>query len=249
MSLDEYHFQLSQVNSALEKDSENKELIKLRDDLSQLLELLQAEVELEKGLLQKEAKPLSSSAKPTFPKSNSKNYAPELGLLEGDTVLGKWSDGNYYECLIVGKADSDHDVEAYEVVFTGNDSIQILTTSQLKRPRKDEKMPTLLTSKEVTVGEIKGKQKSNKYTAGGGSNNQASQGGASGKIEKKAKKNSKRDEEDKVRVNAWQSFAAKGKVSKKVGTIVALSGSKTFTSFASRGKHRFQAAENGEGDE
>jgi len=50
----------------------------------------------------------------------------------------------------------------------------------------------------------------------------------------------KRDEEDKVRVNAWQSFAAsKGKVMKKAGNIVASESSKTLTSFASRRKHRF----------
>jgi hypothetical protein len=234
MSIEEYQFQLSQVSSALEKDPKNQELIKLRDGLHQLLEL-----EQELGGATKEI----ATSKPSQVKASSlsKNIThPELNLLEGDTVLGKWSDNNYYECLVVGRAESMVE-EAYEVVFTGHESIQILTAGNLRRPKVNEKMPTLLSSKEVTIGEIKGKS-SKTYQKFPSSGNLAQKSGSTRNVssDKKIKKNSKRDEEDKVRVNAWQSFAAsKGKVMKKTGNIVASASSKTLTSFAPRGKHNF----------
>lgn len=239
MSIEEYQFQLSQVSSALEKDPKNQELIKLRDGLHQLLEL-----EQELGGATKEI----ATSKPPQVKASSlpKNIThAELNLLEGDTVLGKWSDNNYYECLVVGRAESMVD-EAYEVVFTGHESIQILTAGNLRRPKVNEKMPTLLSSKEVTIGEIKGKssktyQKFPSNNPSGGNSAQKSGSNRNVSSDKKIKKNSKRDEEDKVRVNAWQSFAAsKGKVMKKTGNIVASASSKTLTSFAPRGKHHFE---------
>jgi survival-of-motor-neuron-related-splicing factor 30 len=222
MPIEEYQFQLSQVNSALEKDPNNQELIKLRDGLQQLLEL-----EQELGGAAKEI----ITSKPTHvkPRSSSRIMAyTELNLLEGDTVLGKWSDNNYYECLVVGRAESMEE-EAYEVVFTGHESIQILPAANLRRTKANEKMPTLLTSKEVMIGEIKGKvhkpnQKFSSSNAAGGNftQNNSSNRNVS---EKKSKKNSKRDEEDKVRVNAWQSFAAsKGKCAKATKLIGILLG-------------------------
>ncbi len=43
MSLEEYSFQLDQVNDALSKDENNMELKKLHNDLKELIELLQQE--------------------------------------------------------------------------------------------------------------------------------------------------------------------------------------------------------------
>ena len=265
--MEEYEFQIVQVTNALEKDPENKELIDLRDGLRQLLDL---EQELGGGNSGKQqnkepagasttapakSQP-SSAASATFPISskpgkNAGIAVPEEDLLEGDVVLGKWSsDNNWYECLILGKEGN-----SYEVVFTGSEqSIQVLSSNQVRKPRPNEKIPTLLTTQEKTVGEIKSKPAS-KYTSANNSNHQQS-GSTSASVpktaaasttkttatEKKTKKNNKRDEDDKVRVNAWQSFAAsKGKVMKKTGQIVTQNvSSKTLTSFASRGKHRFE---------
>jgi survival-of-motor-neuron-related-splicing factor 30 len=262
MSIEEYEFQLVQVTNALEKDPENKELIDLRDGLRQLLEL-----EQELGSKQNtgatganttstgKSQPSSATSEnipsslPSKPVKSSgvASSVPLEDLLEGDVVLGKWStDNNWYECLIVGK-----DNGSYEVVFTGSESIQVLSLNQVRKPKPNERVPTLLTTQEKTVGDIKSKSNS-KYMAAGSSSQQAGSNASVPKAsastaktsttEKKTKKSNKRDEEDKVRVNAWQSFAAsKGKVMKKTGQIVSQNvSSKSLTTFASRGKHRFE---------
>lgn len=90
--LEDYNYQLSQVNTALEKDSENEELLQLKKDLEQLLELLQEESQL------LEAAATETASAPV--KKDSAQKSIDLELLEGDMVLGKWSDGQYYECMV-----------------------------------------------------------------------------------------------------------------------------------------------------
>jgi hypothetical protein len=146
-------------------------------------------------------------------------------------ALGKWSDGSFYECMIVGETTDE--VDSYEVIFTGYESIQVLHSSQLKVPKSGEKRPTLLQSKEVQIGEIKSMKP--KYQAS------SAPGGV-----KKKRNTSKRDIDDKARVGAWQSFSSKKSVVKKglLGTLgsskTATANLKSFTAIEGRTKHNFK---------
>lgn len=140
---------------------------------------------------------------------------------------------------------------SYEVAFSGYESIQVLNSSQLRKPKQNEKMPTLLTSKEVQIGEIKSsKSKHSSYKNKPSASGNSSIGGGGGpmgnnskpagsRVEKKSKKNSKRDESDQKRVNSWQTFAASKGVMKKGVFGGGLTKEKTFTSTSSKGKHVF----------
>ncbi|KAJ3302933.1 hypothetical protein HDV03_004445 [Kappamyces sp. JEL0829] len=219
MSTEDYAFQLAQVKQALEKDPGNQELTKLHENLQQLLELLQQEESIKKP------KPTSTSHTQNKLKPSGSSHE----WLDGEMALGKWSDGSFYECMIIGRSETEPD--SYEVVFTGYDSIQILAPTALKVSKDGEKRPTLLTSKEVTIGEIKGAKPEKQRPTHSGE-------------KKKKKGSSKRDLEDKQRVGQWQAFAAKKSVMKKsligaVGSSASSSAVKSFTALQGREKHVF----------
>merc|ERR1719223_1788622 len=108
-------------------------------------------------------------------------------------VLGKLSDGRHYEAMVVGV---DEELNEYEVVFTGYKAIQKLPGADLKEAKEGQARQTLLSSKEVTVGEIKPVTETVKKRD---------------RKVKKVKSASKRDLEDKERTAAWQKFSAKTK--------------------------------------
>ncbi|KAJ3318969.1 hypothetical protein HDV06_006784 [Boothiomyces sp. JEL0866] len=178
--LENYEFQLSQVQDALAKDPGNEKLEKLKSELSELINLYRSiETKKEEPVVQKE----KEQPKKTF-KKPLKEY--EIG----DTVVARYFDSNYYEALIVGSSETH-----YEVIFTGNESI-IEIEKHLVKEGREGKNPTLLSSKEVVVGDIK-----EKPTA---------------KIQKVQKKKKKRkgDVEQTEKQEKWKEFLEKQKKKK-----------------------------------
>lgn len=183
--LENYKFQRDQVKEALEQDPENEELIKLLKDLEELIDLY-SQIPTTQPKEQKE---------PAKPKSY-KTF--EIG----DIVLAKWSDGQFYEALVVGVKEENE----YEVVFTGYESIEILNAGNIREPKPDQKRPTLLSSNQVIVGDAAKLQTKLQM-----------------KLNSKEKRKNKRKEEnraenvkDSERVANWKQFQSKiKKVHKK----------------------------------
>ena len=181
MSVEDYEFQLEQVKQVLNTDPENEEVKKLHQDLLQLLELLRNENPV--------------SAKPAVTES-PKQKKPTQSLqgrrfLVGEMVLAKFSDGNFYEAMVVTE---EIDGE-YECVFTGYESIQKLPSKDIREAKEGQARTTLLQSKEVQIGEITSNPKKTMIK----------------KKMKKKEKSNKREMEDQARTAAWQTFQAKNK--------------------------------------
>jgi survival-of-motor-neuron-related-splicing factor 30 len=172
--LENYKFQQQQVKEALDNDPDNEDLKKLYDDLQELIDLC--------------SQVAPTKPQPEKPKKEPKK--PSLSFEVGDVVLAKWSDDQFYEALVVGR-----NVDNYEIVFTGYESIETLPVQALREPKPGQKRPTLLSSKEVVVGETKKLQL---------------------KIASKERRKQKRKEEnrqenvkDSERVSKWQQFQSK----------------------------------------
>jgi hypothetical protein len=183
MSVEDYEFQLEQVKSVLETDAENEQVKKLHQDLVQLLELLREKPE-----------PVAQSqttAADKDVKEKKTHKVDNSSFLVGEMVLAKFSDGNFYEAMIVEDGLNGE----YECVFTGYESIQKLSANDIRKPKDGQPRQTLLQSKEVQIGEITSNPKKNLIK----------------KKMKKKEKSSKRELEDQERTAAWQSFQAKNK--------------------------------------
>jgi survival-of-motor-neuron-related-splicing factor 30 len=172
--LENYKFQQQQIKEALDNDPDNEDLKKLFNDLQELIDLC-SQVAPTKTQQEK-------------PKKEPKK--PSISYDVGDLVLAKWSDDQFYEALVVGRKDLD-----YEVVFTGYESIETLPPQALREPKPGQKRPTLLSSKEVVVGETKKLQL---------------------KLMSKERRKQKRKEQnrqdnvkDSERVSKWQQFQSK----------------------------------------
>ncbi|KAJ3268906.1 hypothetical protein HDV01_002105 [Terramyces sp. JEL0728] len=177
--LENYEFQLSQVQEALVKDPGNEKLSKLKSELTELIGIYRSIETKKEPAVQKE----QSEHKKKF-KKPLKEY--EIG----DTILARYTDFNYYEALIVGSSETH-----YEIIFTGYDSI-IEIEKHLAKEGKDGKNPTLLTSKEVVVGDIKDKPAAKVN-----------------KVQKKKKKR-KDDVEQTEKQEKWKAFMEKQKKKK-----------------------------------
>ena len=127
--LETYQVQLSQVELALSADPESNELISLRSELKELIDLTQAALAQSGGA--------ASSSKPDAPKKTS---APAAGAAAasgkawaaGDECLAKYSgDGQWYPARIASVGGSA-DKRAYSVVFKGYNNTELVNGSQIK---------------------------------------------------------------------------------------------------------------------
>ncbi|KRG00708.1 uncharacterized protein Dmoj_GI23624, isoform B [Drosophila mojavensis] len=126
--LQNYKCQLQQVEAALQTDPSNEELLKLKDDLEEVIKLTR---DLIKTQLEEQRK--SSYVEPSSSKTASSNYFDEIeaALLEaeklvtsakvwkiGDKCQAKWTeDGQYYDATIegiTGKGEVSVIFEAYQ---------------------------------------------------------------------------------------------------------------------------------------
>jgi survival of motor neuron-related-splicing factor 30 len=169
--LENYKFQKNQVQEQLDKDPNNEELQKLHSDLQQLIDLY--------------------TLLPSITEKVKKQETKVRKQFEvGDIVLAKWSDGHFYEALVVGLKETET-----EVAFTGQETIEILPLDSIKETKPGQKRLTLLTSNQVVAGQS------------------LKQVGKEKRKQKRKEENRKENLNDKERVNKWQQF--KSKVKKK----------------------------------
>ncbi|RPD82004.1 hypothetical protein L226DRAFT_564637 [Lentinus tigrinus ALCF2SS1-7] len=125
--LETYQVQLSQVELALDADPENSELISLRSELKELIELTQA------AIAQQEA--AASSSKADSKKASSSSAATastSKAWAAGDDVLAKYSgDGQWYPARIASLGGSA-DNRVYSVVFKGYNNTELVNAGQVK---------------------------------------------------------------------------------------------------------------------
>lgn len=132
--LETYQFQLDQVNEALEKTPDNSELIKLRDDLLQLVNLLkQANSEPSSNETSKQSNENSSKhhSKVNTPTdtSGSKNNINKKKFEIGDVVMARWSeDKQFYEATIINIISPT----SYQIVFNGYGNEEVVNDNDIK---------------------------------------------------------------------------------------------------------------------
>lgn len=91
-----YQLQLQQVEAALTSDPENPELLKLKEDLSQVIQLTQ---ELIQSQVDKQDTPDAPPTDDSAPAPPS--VTPVKHWQVGERCQALWDkDGNYYECVI-----------------------------------------------------------------------------------------------------------------------------------------------------
>ncbi|ORX79216.1 hypothetical protein BCR32DRAFT_328220 [Anaeromyces robustus] len=151
--LETYQFQLDQVNEAIEKDPENSELLKLRDDLLQLVNLLkQANSEVSSSENSKQSNESSKNSKnstqvnsPTERnnKSNNNNVLSKKKYEKGDVIMAKWSvDKQFYEATIINVISPT----SYQIVFNGYGNEEIVNDTDIKEITKHATTDTTTTT-------------------------------------------------------------------------------------------------------
>lgn len=123
--LQSYYIQLEQVNLALSQDPDNAELLKLREDLFQLIDLT-------KSFLESQA-----NANKKAPGEKKKIPVFEVG----DQCMAKWSgDGVYYQAVVSAKTEVGEST-MYSVVFVGYNTVELFKPEDLKPCSADSMKP------------------------------------------------------------------------------------------------------------
>ncbi len=217
--LETYQVQLSQVELALSADLENAELISLRSELKELIDLTQAALDQQAVAASTPAsKAAEASKKAAAAAAASGASSSSKTLAAGDDCLAKFSgDGQWYPARIASVGGST-DNRQYSVVFKVYNNTELVGASQIKP------LP-------------------GSHSGGGGSGSGAGAGGAGSKRklsrveeeerEKKKKKNEKKLEvraakakEQQEKQVSWQKFAKKSE--KKGIHIAGVAGSSIF---------------------
>lgn len=176
---------MAQVNRELAKDPDNAELISLRDELANLLTMIQ---DLQGAGVQPEP---SSSKASTSKHSSSKNAAAHtetskavtVELKAGENVMARYSDGKFYPARIISVGGSKED-SVYTVQFDGYDATELVVGTDIKA-MTDSKKRALQT--EADIEKEKKKRKN----------------------EKKAETKAVKTAEQMGKQQAWQKFASK----------------------------------------
>src|ERR1051325_4404931 len=124
--LAQYQYQLDQVNLALKSEPENPELLKLKTDLTELINLTNTIIDQEVTLSPKRSTSISprTNSTPTTPTSTSiPTFTKPLQV--GDSCLARWSgDGQFYQAQITAIGGGD---QVFSVVFKGYNKLNLLT--------------------------------------------------------------------------------------------------------------------------
>ncbi|CAG8681553.1 932_t:CDS:2 [Funneliformis caledonium] len=125
--LAQYQYQLDQVNLALKSEPESSELLKLKTDLTELINLTTTIIDQEVTL-----SPSKRSASSVSPRNNSTPTTPTLTSLPtftkplqvGDSCLARWSgDGQFYQAQITAIGGGN---QVFSVVFKGYNNIELV---------------------------------------------------------------------------------------------------------------------------
>ncbi|KAH9950466.1 hypothetical protein B0H21DRAFT_535982 [Amylocystis lapponica] len=236
--LETYQVQLSQVELALSTDHNNAELTSLRSELKELIELTQAAIK------QQEAAASSSKSDPSRKAAAAASSAKTWSA--GDECLAKYSgDGAWYPSRITSVGGSA-DNRVYSVMFKGYNSTELVNASQLKTlpANYQSYAPSSAGKRKLSAVEEEEREKKKK------------------KNEKKLEVKAAKAKEQTEKQATWQKFAKKSE--KKGIHIAGVSGTSIFktpenplgrvgvtgsgkgmTEVAPRGKHKFEAKDDG----
>ncbi|SRR6266542_3596962 len=142
--LAQYQYQLDQVNLALKSEPENSELLKLKTDLTELINLTTTIIDQEVIL-----SPSKRSASSVSPRTNSTPTTPTSTsiptftkpLQVGDSCLARWSgDGQFYQAQITA-IGGDHQV--FSVVFKGYNNVELVNVQDIKPLEKSKRKSSM----------------------------------------------------------------------------------------------------------
>ncbi|CDO76637.1 hypothetical protein BN946_scf184868.g51 [Trametes cinnabarina] len=200
--LETYQVQLSQVELALSADPENTELISLRSELKELIELTQA------AIAQQEAAASSSKAEASKKASTSTASSSRVWAA-GDECLAKYSgDGQWYPARIASVGGSA-EKRVYSIVFKGYNNTELVNASQIKPlpPNYKVEMPAS-TKRKLSKEEEEERERKKR------------------KNEKKIEAKAAKAKEQQEKQASWQKFAKKSE--KKGIHIAGVSGTSIF---------------------
>jgi survival-of-motor-neuron-related-splicing factor 30 len=194
MSADEiagYRYQLEQIEASLESDPQNSELIKLKNDLLELIALTTQYESVQSPAVaiqaKKEEKPKTTEEKP------SSTTAPLFQQYSvGQEVMAKYhADGKYYKAKISNVGGSG---VVYSVIFVGYQDVEIVKAEEIKpidnKNKNKNKRPADAASEESDGAQKQAQVK---------------------KVKKPAAV--------EVKKNAWLNFANKAEKKKKTSAI------------------------------
>ncbi|OCH95789.1 hypothetical protein OBBRIDRAFT_809634 [Obba rivulosa] len=230
--LETYQVQLDQVEVALAADPDSTELLSLRSELKELIELTQA------AIAQQEAAASSSKAEGSRKATSAAVSAKAFSA--GDECLAKYSgDGQWYTARIASVGGSTEN-RVYSVVFKGYNSTELVNSSQIKPLPPNHQSPAPASNKrKLSKVEEEEREKKKK------------------KNEKKLEVKAQKAKEQTEKQASWQKFAKKAE--KKGVHIAGVSGTSIFktpenplgrvgvtgsgkgmTDVAPRSKHKFE---------
>jgi len=234
--LETYQVQLSQVELALSNDPDNAELVSLRSELQELIDLTTTSIA--------QAEAASSSKVESSRKATT--TVPTKTWAAGDDCLAKYSaDGGWYPARITSLGGSAEN-RVYSIVFKGYDTTELVKAGEIK---------TLPTNYATTMPSASNKRKLNKAE-------EEEKERKKKKNEKKLEVKAAKAKEQTNKQATWQKFAKKSE--KKGVHIAGTSGTSIFktpdnplgrvgvtgsgkgmTEVAVRGKHKFVPGEDG----
>ncbi len=130
--LEEYQYQLDQLNGALLADASNAELLTLKSELEDLISLTQQTIELNASI----------PAEPVWEKKRryQDREALKKEVKTGDTVMAKWVSGDHqFYAAKVTSVTGSTDAPVYTVRFLEYTESQTLQSHQIKRITESKK--------------------------------------------------------------------------------------------------------------
>ncbi|KAJ6575190.1 hypothetical protein B0H19DRAFT_1127550 [Mycena capillaripes] len=192
--LETYQVQLSQVDLAISSDPDNVELVSLRSELKELIELT-------KSAIAAQAEVASSSKAESSSSRKNASSAPTHTWSAGDECLAKYSgDGSWYPARITSVGGSA-DNRVYSVVFKGYNTTEQVKSSEVKpMPANHAFVVPASNKRKLTKAEEEEREKKKK------------------KNEKKVEAKAAKAKEQTAKQATWQKFAKK---SEKKGVHIA----------------------------
>ncbi|KAJ7619099.1 hypothetical protein DFH06DRAFT_1235291 [Mycena polygramma] len=190
--LETYQVQLSQVDLAISSDPDNAELVSLRSELKELIELTKTAIAAQAEV--------ASSSKAESSRKNTSS-APTHTWSAGDECLAKYSgDGSWYPARITSVGGST-DNRVYSVVFKGYNTTEQVKSSEVKpMPANHAFVVPASNKRKLTKAEEDEREKKKK------------------KNEKKVEAKAAKAKEQTAKQATWQKFAKK---SEKKGVHIA----------------------------
>ncbi|XP_055607697.1 survival of motor neuron-related-splicing factor 30 [Uranotaenia lowii] len=141
--LQNYKLQLQQVEAALQTDPSNGELLKLKTDLEEVIDLTKELIRAQQETETKKSayiEPASTSYFEGFAASEKKQAKPSVIWKVGDKCSAKWiEDGQYYDATIEAITDTGE----VNVVFDAYQNRSTTTVNELKeRKIRNEVFPS-----------------------------------------------------------------------------------------------------------